>query len=53
MSQPSLSYEFNFLTKKAELIRANIAEIDVALSEIYAEIARQEAEEKEADRWKD
>jgi hypothetical protein len=49
----TLEYEAQFLTAKAARLTESIAAIDVALAEIYAEIARQDAQEKEAERWKD
>lgn len=52
-AQMTLEYEAQFLTAKAARLTESIAAIDVALAEIYAEIARQDAEEKEAERWKE
>ena len=48
-----LEYEAQYLEIKAARLTESIAAIDAALAEIYAEIARQEAEEKEADRWRE
>ena len=49
----TLIYEANYLEIKAARIRETLAAIDALLAEIYAEIARQDAEEKEAERWKE
>ena len=49
----TLEYEAHYLTIQAKRLTESIAAIDSTLADIYAEIARQDAEEQAAEAWRD